>query len=171
MKKIIIISILLSSITFAFVDCSPFAPEKDKEKCDYPLRPNTGEIGETIRSCHFEVTFNWAQKTEVYGIATPYRQDFILVVFQVKVTLVKFIGVPLIDCNCFYVVDGQGNAHEWGGNGWNYDSLGYVPLNQGQTAEGVVIINVPKSASNLRVLFYPPIDPNYKDKIYCHLGF
>lgn len=137
------------------------------ENCQYPLCPATGNVGDTIRSCHFEVTLHQAEYIDI-----EYRGPRIKLYTTIK--LVKSNGKSAsIFTDCFTIKDSGGKEYAWDGLGDN-DQIPQVTLAEGQKVSGTTTVQVAKDASGFTAIFQESKmgDPvGYGDEIKWKLGF
>lgn len=161
-----------------FENLFPKPPDDDddngEEECTpEELYPPTGNVGDTIESCHFETTLHSALRVGEYlGARARDRENNILIVLYATIKLTKLKQKPCyIGVDCFKIKDGQGNIYLWDG----LTSDDWIPqgyLSKNQEVSGSCIIEVPKSASNFIAIFFAKRDTEiYKDQIKWNLGF
>ncbi len=144
---------------------------EDPGECERPLEPPVGNIGDTIQSCHFEIEFKWAERTDEYKGARPRdRENNTLIVFYVRVKLIKFNEeTAYVFSDNFTLEDNQGNKYSWNGDSPE-DWLTSAELREDQEIEGTVTIEAPKTSSGFTTMFSCPYTDIYPDKIKCDLG-
>lgn len=180
--KYLILGILIIFLIGFTSNCDlglfPKPPDDDddngEEECTpEELYPPTGDVGDTIESCHFDATLHSALRVGEYlGARARDQENNILVVLYATIKLTKlkekacYIGV-----DCFKIKDGQGNIYLWDG----LTSDDWIPqgyLSKNQEVSGSCIIEVPKSASDFIAIFFAKRDAEtYKDQIKWNLGF
>ena len=138
----------------------------DKETCEYPLSPATGNVGDTIRSCHFEVTLDKAEYIDI-----EYRGPRVRVHATIK--LVKSNGKGAnIFTDCFTVKDSGNKEYLWDGLG--DDMIPQVTLTEGQEVSGTTTITVAKNVSGFTAIFRESGmlgARSYQDEIKWKLSF
>lgn len=145
------------------------APDMNGDNdCQYPLYPETGNVGDTIRSCHFEITLHQAKYIDI-----EYRGPRVWVDATIKLEQAIVGNGAHIFTDCFTVQDSNGKIYSWGGLGDN-NQLKQVTLFEGQEISGTTTIQVDKNASGFTAIFRESrmAGPgNYEDVLKWKLGF
>lgn len=150
----------------------PNDPNDEEEQCEYPLFPNTGNVGDTIRSCHFEATLNWVKYDPI-----KYLGPRVILHVTIKLVKAKNGQSASIFTDCFAIQDNKGIWYQTG-EAWSENELPQVLISQGQEISGTATIVVDRNASGFTAMFMesetnrpPNITRIYPDQIKWNLGF
>lgn len=172
--KHLILGILIIFLIGFSVNCELFDSlfpkppddENGEEECEYPLEPPIGNVGDTIRSCHFEVTLNSAEYIDI-----EYRGPRVVVHATIK--FMKGNSANIFT-DCFSIRDSEGNEYKWDGLG-DDNQIPQVTLSEGQTIEVSTTIQVGKDSSGFTAIFQESTsrtgERNWADILKWELGF
>jgi len=167
--KIYLVLVLLISILVFGASCkkSIDPDDPDNEICEFPLYPETGSVGDTIRSCHFEVTLHEAEYDPI-----EYRGPRITVYATIRFVQSRNKKGANIFTDSFMIEDSKGNIYKWDGLGGD-DMIQQVTLVGGQEISGKTTIQVAKNASGFVAIFRESemLERNYRDRIRWKLNF